>query len=106
MYNNHNNEELSQYEKILVIMFRLYAQTGSSKFFRASDFQKEMFGIFVGYEATARMSELVGKYPKAFETRMNGRFREIKFRFEFAKEIYNYFPMDLAKHLVREKIIL
>lgn len=73
---------------------------------RASYFQQEQNGIFVGYEATARMSELVKKYPFAFDLRMSGRFREIRFKFENAREIYNQLPVELGRHLVREKVII
>jgi len=106
MYNNPNQEELTQHEKIFVIILRNFKRTNEARYWRASDFQKEWNDIFVGYEATARMSELIKKYPFAFEIRMNERFREIKFRFENAREIYNQLPMELARHLVREGIIL
>jgi len=105
MYNNPNQEELTQHEKIFVVMLRYFKRTGEARYWRASDFQHEYDGIFVGYEATARMSELVKKYPFAFETRMNARFREVKFNFENAREIYNQLPMELARNLVREGII-
>lgn len=108
MYNNPNQEELTQHEKILVIMFKNYKSgTGStiSGWWRASDFQREWYEIFVGYEATARMSELVKKYPFAFEIRTKERFREIRFKFENAREIYNQLPHELGRHLVREGVI-
>jgi hypothetical protein len=105
MYNNENNEELTQYEKIMVIMFRHYKNRDEIKWWRASDFQKEMFGLFIGYEASARMSEIVKSFPFAFEVRRNGRFREIKFNFSNAQNIYKQLPHVLAKHLVRESII-
>src|SRR5690606_22353237 len=101
MYNNPNNEELSQYEKIFVIMLKSYNgdNTLVSRWWRASNFQQDHFGIFVGYEATARMSELLKKYPFAFEVRQNGRFREMRFKIENAREIYYQLPNDLARHL-------
>lgn len=108
MYNNPNNKELTQYEKILVIMFKEHKSGVGieiTSWWRASNFQHERFNLFVGYEASARMSELVKKYTFAFETRMNKRFREIRFKFEDAKEIYKKLPHDLGKHLVREGII-
>lgn len=107
MYNNPNNESLTQREKILVIMLRGLSEALPQKnWWRASDFQKEQFEIFVGYEATARMSELAKKYPFAFELRQNGRFREMRFRAENARQIYNSIPHELGRHLVREKILL
>jgi len=114
MYNNPNQEELTQHEKIFVIMLRDHKTKSpeyqgikdSSEFWRASHFQHEWYGLFVGYEATARMSELVKKYPFAFETRMKDRFREVRFKFENARAIYNDLPHELGRHLVREGIIL
>jgi hypothetical protein len=98
--------ELTQHEKILVIMFKNYKQNNnSSKFWRASDFQKELYGIFVGYEATARMSELYKKCPSAFEVRTNERFRELRFKFEEARLIYDKLGYNLGRHLVWEGII-
>jgi hypothetical protein len=109
MYNNPNQEDLTQHEKILVIMLRNLKEWGTSSpeihWWRASNFQHERYGLFVGYEASARMSELVKKYPFAFETRMKDRFREIRFKFEEAREIYNRLPLELARHIVREGII-
>lgn len=105
MFNNPNNEDLTQHEKILVIMLRNKGDNQPS-WWRASYFQQEQNGIFVGYEATARMSELIKKYPFAFETRMNKRFREIRFKFEEARQIYNQLPIELGRHLVREKVII
>lgn len=105
MYNNPNNEELSQYEKIFVIMLKSTKDSGNVSWWRASNFQQDHYGIFVGYEASARMSEMLKKYPFAFEVRQNGRFREMRFKIENAREIYYQLPNDLARHLVREKII-
>jgi hypothetical protein len=114
MYNNPNNESLTQHEKIFVVMLRDHmTKSGqyrlikdNNEFWKASDFQHEHHGIFVGYEASARMSELAKKYPFAFELRQNGRFREMRFKFENAREIYNHLPVELGRHLVREKVIL
>ena len=105
MYNHPNNEDLTQHEKVLVIMFRNYKDTGQANWWRASHFQHEHYGIFIGYEATARMSELYKKYPFMWESRTNERFRELKFRFDQANEIYRQLPHELGRHLVREKII-
>jgi len=98
--------QLSQYEKILIIMFRDYkANNNSAKFWRASDFQKEQYGFFIGYEASPRMSELLKKYPFAFDKRINGKFREIRFRAEDVYNIYRFLPQKLRRHLVKERII-
>ena len=76
------------------------------EWWRASDFQRPVNDIFVGYEATARMSELVKMFEFAFSVRRNGRFREIRFKFENAKEIHKQMGYDMGRHLVIEKIIV
>ena len=104
MYNT-NSGELSQHEKIFVIMLRDFKRNSHILFWRASMFQHEIHELFVGYEASARMSELVKLYPAAFETRQNGRFREIRFKFENAHKIHRILPHELGRHLVKERII-
>ena len=47
----------------------------------ASDFQSEKY-VFVGYEASARMSELAKLHPKAFTVGKLGRFRTLKINWE------------------------
>jgi hypothetical protein len=42
----------------------------------AKDFQSGEY--FVGYEATARMSELADKYPNIIKTGKQGRFRTLR----------------------------
>lgn len=106
MYNNPNNEGLSQHEKIFVIMLRDYRMTGTLKFWRASDFQKPVFDLFVGYEASARMSELHKEYHFMFEKRIEDRFRELKLSFVDAKELHKSLPHEMGRHLVREKILI
>lgn len=106
MYNNPNGEDLSQQEKIIVIMIRDYKKISIAVYWRASHFQQECDGIFIGYEASARMSELVKDYPNAFDVRMNGRFREVKLRLENPKQLYADLPNILGRHLVREGLLL
>ena len=102
---NYPNNELTQHEKIFVVMLREYNSTGKFKFWRASEFQHPVHDVFIGYEATARMSELVKLYPWMFKTRRNGRFREVQLAMRYPREIYRALPSDMARHLVREKII-
>ena len=95
------NNELTQHEKILVIIFR----NRHKQWWRASDFQQPIDNLFIGYEASARMSELSKLYPDAFNIRQNGRFREMQFKFSDAENIQKKLPHELGRHLVREKII-
>lgn len=46
----------------------------------ASDFQKGQY--FVGYEASARMSDVARLYPKMVEVGRDGRFRTLKLKQE------------------------
>ena len=69
--------ELTQHEKILKIM-----ETNPQKeWWYAPDFQQPDLGeLFVGYEATARMSELAKMYPERIETKRIGKYRYIKLK--------------------------
>lgn len=76
---------LTQHQKIVATMCK-YPE---KKWWLASDFMKpDMGDLFVGYEATARLAELVGDYPDMFETERQGRFRAVRMQFETGKEWY------------------
>lgn len=66
-------EELTQCEKMLRIMYENY---GEKKVWYGKDFQHEPY--FIGYEATARMSDLLRMYPNIFYVRKDGRFRTLE----------------------------
>lgn len=55
------------------------------KVWYAKDFQYGKY--FVGYEATARMSDLIRMYPNLFNVGKDGRFRTIELNWENEKEI-------------------
>jgi len=66
---------MSQQEKILRTMIRFDKQ----EWWRAPDFMAPgLDDLFVGYEASPRMTEVAQEYGAVIETRKNGRFREIK----------------------------
>jgi len=96
--------KITQHEKILIIMLRDFKANGET-WFRASDFQREHYGLFIGYEATARMSELVKQVPFIFETRQNGRFREVKLKIDGIKEKIERLPASLARHFYLENFL-
>lgn len=50
------------------------------KEWKASDFQYGEY--FVGYEASARMSDLLNKYPTLFIVGKDGRFRTLSINWE------------------------
>ena len=63
----------TQCDKILRIMYDNYDY---KKVWYGKDFQHEPF--FIGYEATARMSDLLRMYPQIFIARKDGRFRTLE----------------------------
>lgn len=87
--------ELTQHDKILALMIKF---RGKKEWFKASDFMLQGLGVyFVGYEASARMSELVKKYPYIFETKTEGRFRYAKINFTMLeKQMHTLEPSERA----------
>lgn len=79
--------KVSQCLKILKIML----EHKEKKVWKASDFQSGEF--FIGYEATARMSDLMRIYPDKFIVGKDGRFRTLEINWdnideEFKKQVY------------------
>lgn len=62
------------------------------KWWYAKDFQHEPY--FVGYEASARMSELAMMYPEILISERDGRFRTLRVNWKNKKAI---------KKLIKEK---
>jgi hypothetical protein len=52
------------------------------KWWSAKDFQQMNTPHFVGYEATARMSEVINNYPQLVERGRDGRFRTLRIKWE------------------------
>lgn len=78
--------KLTQHQKIVAHM----CKHSDKKWWLASDFMKPDMGeLFVGYEATARLAELVGENPDMFDTERQGRFRAVRVKFETGKEWYS-----------------
>ena len=74
-------EKLTQCDTILKALLL----NENKKNWTAKDFQDGEF--FVGYEATARMSELSKKYPNLLIVVKSGRFRTLSLNLENIKEI-------------------
>lgn len=72
---------LNQYDTILLCML----ENKETEWWSASDFQEGKY--FVGYEASARMSELAYKYPMLIKTMKYGRFRLIGINWEDEQEV-------------------
>ena len=84
-----NEIGLTQCQKILNMM---YENRNEKKVWYAKDFQRGKY--FVGYEATARMSDLLRMYPQIFKIGKDGRFRTLELNLEeeqFIKDlVYGY----------------
>ena len=71
----------TQCETILKIML----ENPSKEWWSAKDFQKGRY--FIGYEATARMSDLLRMYPDLFYVKKDGRFRTLELNLDNEREI-------------------
>jgi hypothetical protein len=72
---------MKQYDIILKAML----ENPSKRVWDERDFQKGKY--FVGYEATARISELVKQYPTLFIIGKDGRFRTIEINWDDVETI-------------------
>ena len=81
--------KLSQCEKILVAML----SNKDKQIWIASDFQRGDY--FIGYEASARMSDLVKMYPDLFIVSKVGRFRALEINWE-QKELIDFLRKMLS----------
>ena len=73
--------KLTQCDVILIAML----QNRSKNNWTAKDFQGGEY--FVGYEATARMSDLIRIYPDLFIVGKDGRFRTLSINWENEKAV-------------------
>ena len=70
--------DLTQQEKILAL---LALKNEPGRFYKPQELMDDP-RLFVGYEATARISEVVADYPTLVEPKKVGKYRLIRFRFE------------------------
>lgn len=93
---------MTQHEKIAALMIRNKQQT----WFFPYDFMPPRLPMehecFVGYEATARISELADKFPEMIEKGREGKYRKIRFRFENTQEIIAKLPIDWSLFVRKE----
>lgn len=73
--------KLTQCDKI----FKAMLENKDKDKWTAIDFQNGKY--FVGYEATARMSDLKRMYPEVFKVGKEGRFRTLSINWECKDEI-------------------
>lgn len=73
--------KLSQTDKILIYML----SEKEKEYWTAKDFQKSKY--FIGYEATARMSDLMNLYPTLFIVGREDRFRTLAINWKKRKRM-------------------
>lgn len=74
---------LTQQQKIVAFM----CQHPDTKWWLPTAFMRPAAAeFFVGYEASARFSELASDYPDMFESRRNGKYIERRIKFETMPE--------------------
>lgn len=79
---------MKQYKVILKAML----ENPQIKEWYAKDFQSGKY--FVGYEATARMTDLMNKYPNLFIVGKDGRFRTLSINWE-EKELIDMLKKEI-----------
>lgn len=85
---------LTQHQKIIAIMCINQQQ----RWWKPQDIMKAgQDKFFVGYEASARLSELGSEYPDMIESKREGKFMLRRLRFETGKEWYKDLPKDLQQ---------
>lgn len=87
-----NLSELTQHQKILTTMCRNQDQ----EWWFPYDFMGDMLGdLFVGYEASARLSELAKDYPDMIASEQAGKYIKRRVRFETIEQWFPELPKDL-----------
>ncbi len=76
--------DLTQHQKILTLMIR--KQHLQAWFFPYEFMNNDLGELFVGYEASARLSELARNYPDMIEIRRDGRYIKRRIRWETIHE--------------------
>lgn len=76
--------KLTQCETIVKIML----ENPSKEWWSAKDFQSSKY--FIGYEATARISDLIRIYPNLFKIAKDGRFRIISINWKDRLDIKTF----------------
>lgn len=80
--------KLTQCKTIIKIML----DHPEKEWWYASDFQKSPY--FVGYEASARMSDIIREYPSLVDVGRDGRYRILRIRWENVEENGWHIPKE------------
>jgi hypothetical protein len=105
-------KSLTQHQKIVAEMCKNHTKDWwlPSDFMQGGEF-------FVGYEASARLSELQRENPTMFDSRRSGKFMERRIMFETGKEWYpnvstdiqlmvkRYYKGDVQQQPVQERLV-
>lgn len=93
---------MTQEEKILTVMVM---QSKQKSWFYPPDFMTPSLGeFFVGYEASARLSELATEYPDVFENKRRGKYIERRIRYEHIHDWWLMLPDNLRAIFRRQGI--
>lgn len=89
---------LTQQQKIVAMM----CKNDTKMWWLPTDFMRSEAGeFFVGYEASARLSELQRENPQMFESRRAGKYMERRICFDTGREWYNTISKDLQLMIKR-----
>lgn len=89
-------KELTQQQKIVATM----CKNSQKEWWLPQDFMQPG-EFFVGYEASARLSELQSENPEMFESVRSGKYMKRRIRFETGKEWYSEVSADLKLMIVK-----
>ena len=90
----------TQVEKIV----RYMARNPEQEWFYAPDFQQRNMDedVFVGYEASARMSDIMRDYPGLIEVKRDGKYRYIKLCSDM-RVFSNPMIPDILKEIIKQE---
>lgn len=88
---------MTQHQKIIAKMCKYRARI----WWLPVDFMRADPEFFVGYEASARLSELQREYPNAFESRKEGKYLARRMLFESMDQWLPSMPKNLQEMIKR-----
>ena len=95
-------KDLSQKGKIVMYM----VSNQDTMWFYPYDFMKKALGnLFVGYEASARLSELRSEYPLIFKGQKDGKYMMTRIDYEMLEKHQSKLPTELRLIFEEAEII-
>lgn len=89
---------LTQQQRIVAIM----CMNKQQRWWKPQDIMKTGTGdLFVGYEASARLSELATDYPAMIESKREGKYYLRRMRFETGREWFSQMPKAIQNVIRR-----